>query len=160
LEIFADRLLVYDPSAIQDLSTIIEENDNLIGLVSYSDSDLKLKSPSKPHLCHSSGKAAERSNSIQNLKFYKYPTANSPSFVIPGHHDFDYSAAALAHTRSLTFVKPLIGGPLFNLEAIWEEHTNFEFGDRSVAKTMATMVQDPYVNHIPTVRKLIDGNDK
>ncbi|KAF7330791.1 hypothetical protein MVEN_02418300 [Mycena venus] len=35
--------------------------------------------------------------------------------------------------------------------AIWEEHTYFEFEVRSVAKTMGTMVAEPYVNHVPTL---------
>jgi carboxymethylenebutenolidase len=34
---------------------------------------------------------------------------------------------------------------------IWNEHTIFEFDTRSVEKTMDTMVQEPYVNHIPTI---------
>lgn len=44
-----------------------------------------------------------------------------------------------------------MGGPYFDLEVIWDEHTYYEFDDRSVECTMATMVQEPYVNHIPTV---------
>ena len=44
-----------------------------------------------------------------------------------------------------------MGGPCFDLEAIWEEHTLYEFGERAVEKTMSTMVQEPYVNHIPTM---------
>lgn len=42
-------------------------------------------------------------------------------------------------------------GPYFDLEAIWDEHTYYEFDNRSVECTMGTMVQEPYVNHIPTV---------
>jgi carboxymethylenebutenolidase len=41
--------------------------------------------------------------------------------------------------------------PYFDLEDIWEEHTYYEFADRSVEHTMSTMVQEPYVNHVPTV---------
>lgn len=37
------------------------------------------------------------------------------------------------------------------MEAIWDEHCLFEFGERDVEKTMGTMVDEPYVNHIPTV---------
>ena len=48
-------------------------------------------------------------------------------------------------------LKKYIRGADFDLEAIWEEHTYFEFADRSAAKTMGTMVQEPYVNHVPTV---------
>ncbi|OJJ98130.1 hypothetical protein ASPACDRAFT_123149 [Aspergillus aculeatus ATCC 16872] len=84
-------------------------------------------------------------------KIYHYPSTPSPGFIIPGHADFNPSAAGVAHTRSLTFLKPQLGGPYFDLEQIWEEHTHHEFGDRSVEKTMATMVQEPYVNHIPTI---------
>jgi hypothetical protein len=37
-------------------------------------------------------------------------------------------------------VRKHLGGPKFDLEKIWDEHTYFEFEVRSVAKTMATMV--------------------
>jgi carboxymethylenebutenolidase len=60
--------------------------------------------------------------------------------------------AALAHTRTLVFLRVQLGGPDFDREAIWEEHCRYEFEERSVAKTMGTMVEEPYVNHIPTVR--------
>jgi len=42
-------------------------------------------------------------------------------------------------------------GPAYDLEALWEQHCLFEFGERDVPKTMATMVDEPYVNHIPTM---------
>lgn len=38
-----------------------------------------------------------------------------------------------------------------DLVALWEDHTRFEFEIRDVDATMATMVPDPYVNHIPTL---------
>jgi len=38
-----------------------------------------------------------------------------------------------------------------NLVALWEEHTRTEFETRDVDATMATMVEQPYVNHIPTM---------
>src|SRR6202046_5053081 len=34
-------------------------------------------------------------------------------------------------------------------ETLWEQHCLFECGERDVPKTMATMVEEPYVNHIP-----------
>jgi len=42
-------------------------------------------------------------------------------------------------------------GPSYDLEALWERHCLYEFGERDVPKTMATMVDEPYVNHIPTM---------
>ncbi|MEV4933284.1 MULTISPECIES: ester cyclase [unclassified Sphingobium] len=35
--------------------------------------------------------------------------------------------------------------------ALWEEHCSYEFDTRDVDATMATMVAEPYVNHIPTL---------
>ncbi|PHH68733.1 hypothetical protein CDD83_5997 [Cordyceps sp. RAO-2017] len=57
----------------------------------------------------------------------------------------------MAHTRSLVFLRRHLGGPRFDREAVWEEHTRFEFAERSVARTMATMVDEPYVIHVPTM---------
>lgn len=44
-----------------------------------------------------------------------------------------------------------MGAPYFDLEVLWDEHTYWEFEKRSVEHTMATMVQEPYVNHVPTI---------
>ena len=42
-------------------------------------------------------------------------------------------------------------GPDYDLEALWEAHIRYEFETRDVAATMATMVADPYVNHVPVM---------
>jgi carboxymethylenebutenolidase len=86
----------------------------------------------------------------KGLVVHTYPAA-ARFFTIPAHADYSAGAAAVAHTRSLSFLKPLMGGPYFDLEAIWDEHTRYEFTDRSVEATMATMVDEPYVNHVPTL---------
>ena len=39
----------------------------------------------------------------------------------------------------------------YDLVALWEEHCRYEFETRDVDATMATMVESPYVNHIPTM---------
>lgn len=80
-----------------------------------------------------------------------YDTTKSANFILPSHNDYDTAAAGVAHTRSLGFIKKHLGGPIFDLEAIWDEHTLYEFGERDVGKTMSTMVDQPYVNHVPTV---------
>jgi carboxymethylenebutenolidase len=38
-----------------------------------------------------------------------------------------------------------------DLVSLWEAHCRYEFGTRDVDATMATMVAEPYVNHIPTM---------
>ena len=39
----------------------------------------------------------------------------------------------------------------YDLVTLWEEHCRCEFETRDVDATMATMVSEPYVNHIPTM---------
>jgi carboxymethylenebutenolidase len=38
-----------------------------------------------------------------------------------------------------------------NLNELWEEHTAHEFTTRDTEATLATMVEDAYVNHIPVM---------
>jgi len=41
--------------------------------------------------------------------------------------------------------------PKSNLPELWEEHTKHEFATRDTEATLATMVEDAYVNHVPTM---------
>ncbi|WP_414572670.1 ester cyclase [Nostoc sp. CCY 9925] len=38
-----------------------------------------------------------------------------------------------------------------SLQAVWEEHLQYEFGTHSTEDALATMVEDAYVNHIPVM---------
>ncbi|KAF2186980.1 carboxymethylenebutenolidase [Zopfia rhizophila CBS 207.26] len=121
-----------------------------------------------PQLVHISGPPSPRRESISvvpepetstssapvqdNIKLFRYLDAKTNvAWFLPDDSDYHASSASLSHTRSLSFLKPLLNGPHFDLEGIWEEHCKFEFAERDVEKTMATMVQEPYVNHIPTM---------
>ena len=42
-------------------------------------------------------------------------------------------------------------GPRYDLDKIWDRHTELEFGSRDAEETMRTMVPDPYVNHVPAM---------
>ena len=37
------------------------------------------------------------------------------------------------------------------LRQLWEEHVRYEFATRNTEDTLATMVEDAYVNHIPVL---------
>jgi len=83
---------------------------------------------------------------------YRYLEASrDTNWMLPSDSAYMPQPASLAHSRSLAFIKPLLKGPYFDLSAIWDEHCAYEFGTRNVADTMATMVAQPYVNHIPTM---------
>lgn len=124
---------------------VLESAFSVVAVVTFSP---EWKIPS-PHLLHHPGKV--QPPELPNTKVYTYPGISTPDFIVPSRDGFSYSTASVAHSRSLKFIKESVGGPWFDLEAIWDEHTYFEFGGRSVEKTMGTMVLEPYVNHIPTV---------
>jgi|SRR5690242_11589573 len=107
-----------------------------------------------PTLQHLAGKKSDNPRRSNSLTEYHYPGVETYKFATPFHGAFHYTTEALSHTRSLTHLKPRLDGPYFDLEVIWDEHCYYEFADRSVEHTMSTMVQEPYVNHVPTVRTI------
>ena len=125
----------------------------VVGAVIYTDAKSvdKLTESPVPSVRHIAGRPDGKLPRSSQLTAYAYDTAPSLLFATPFSLHFNYSQEAVSHTRNLSFLKPLMKGPYFDLEAIWDEHTYFEFADRSPARTMATMVQEPYVNHIPTL---------
>ncbi|KAL4923702.1 uncharacterized protein BDV17DRAFT_233383 [Aspergillus undulatus] len=144
-------LLVYGSAADYSagfndiLRTILSTRKYAAGV--YFDRWKDLQAPALFHL--DATKSLVQDSDTQ--KFYSYPEVSSSAFIFPGHADFNIASAGVVHTRSVTFIKKHLGGPYFDLEKIWDEHTYYEFADRSVEKTMATMVQEPYVNHVPTL---------
>lgn len=53
----------------------------------------------------------------------------------------------MSYSRTVALLKSTMG-PRFPLEQLWDQHTFFEFATRDSAKTMSTMVAQPYVNHV------------
>ncbi|KAB8254973.1 hypothetical protein BDV32DRAFT_142441 [Aspergillus pseudonomiae] len=65
-----------------------------------------------------------------NIMQHNYLMIQTDLFALPTSAEFDYATEAVSHTRTLTY---------------------FEFDNRSVEHAMKTMVQEPYVSHIPTM---------
>ncbi|UNI18396.1 Carboxymethylenebutenolidase [Purpureocillium takamizusanense] len=143
----------YDPELWQLIAGAIDTWPTLVGAVIYANAaDVgSLKKAQVPVLCHIAGATTSSAEEPAGVTTYSYAKAKSFRLATPFGEDFDYWAESLSHTRNLKFLKPLVGGPYFNLEHIWDEHTYYEFADRSVEHTMSTMVDQPYVNHIPTL---------
>lgn len=59
-------------------------------------------------------------------------------------------SAGMAYSRSLVVLRAVLG-PWYDLNALWEAHRACEFASRDAVATMATMVSQPYVNHVPTM---------
>ena len=56
----------------------------------------------------------------------------------------------MAYTRTLGLLRKVMG-PIYDLSALWEAHRACEFITRDADTTMKTMVDEPYVNHVPTL---------
>lgn len=154
---------MYDPSAVEAVIAAMATLPSLVCLITHGSAPSYGPVPSLAHIPerirgdaeslysnddgHANGSTALGmgtdgvSAAELQVKLYAYP-ADSPYFVIPsaGPKAYSPSDAGLAHTRSLAFLRKQLGGPYFDLEAVWDEHTYYEFVDRSVAKTMGTMV--------------------
>lgn len=128
-------IIVYDPEMVQAILTAVPDDQRLVCVVSHGSAPESSPVSLMAHIAES----LPRPPPSQNLTTHAY-NVHSPSFVIPGSSTYHPGSAALAHTRSLVFLRKHLGGPQFDIEKVWDEHTYFEFEIRSVAKTMGTMV--------------------
>ncbi|SCK24763.1 carboxymethylenebutenolidase [Variovorax sp. HW608] len=83
------------------------------------------------------------------VELYVYPGVDHAFARVDGAH-YDKPAALMAHQRSIAAFRRVLG-PHYDLSALWDKHCEYEFATRDVDATMATMVPEPYVNHIPTM---------
>ncbi|KAI1392634.1 uncharacterized protein F4822DRAFT_136043 [Hypoxylon trugodes] len=143
-------IIVYMATVTPAILSQIEACKQICAIVFYGALPGDIGATTPPSLSHVPGTEEKGAPESPNAKRYFYPSAE-PFFAIPAHDHYHASHASVAHTRTLTFLKPLLDGPYFDLEAIWDEHTYWEFEARSVEETMATMVEEPYVNHVPTL---------
>lgn len=102
-----------------------------------------------PVCLHFAGAPAGRPATGNRLRIYNYP-ANGEGFFLPSSQAFDEFSARIAYSRTLAFLKWVIG-PCPDLAALFREHLRLEFEARDPDGTMETMVEEPYVNHIPTM---------
>lgn len=149
----AERLKAYDPELWNYVAPALPSVPTVVGGVVYSHvSDISSLEPTAISvLRHLAGEKPTAVKQQDLVKSFYSPNAKSHHFASPFQEQFDYWAESVSHTRTLQFLKPIMNGPYFDLETIWEEHTYYEFADRSVEHTMSTMVDQPYVNHVPTV---------
>lgn len=87
--------------------------------------------------------------SQRHVETYVYPGVDHAFARLNGEH-FHKPSALLAGERTVAALRRTIG-PDYNLSELWDEHVRHEFETRDVPATMATMVAEPYVNHIPTM---------
>ncbi len=87
--------------------------------------------------------------SADSAQFFVYRGA-AHGFSDRKRDSYDRISAQIARSRSIGLLRTYLG-PRYDLNAMWERHGDCEFAMRDVDATMATMVDEPYVNHIPTL---------
>ncbi|WP_420994486.1 dienelactone hydrolase family protein [Cupriavidus sp. 30B13] len=85
----------------------------------------------------------------EQVELYVYPGVDH-AFARAGGEHYDRPSALMAHQRSIAALRAEMG-PHYDFSALWDKHCEYEFATRDVDATMATMVAEPYVNHIPTM---------
>ena len=96
----------------------------------------------KPHRGTESGQ--------ENVEIYIYPNVDHAFYNHGRPSVYDRPASMMAHSRTIAALHKVMG-PHFNLEALWDEHLKYEFVTRDTTDTLATMVSEPYVNHVPVM---------
>ena len=84
------------------------------------------------------------------VRIHVYPGVDHAFYNHARSEVYHRPSAMVAHSRTIALLRRAIG-PTYDLESLWEHHLHHEFTGRDTAATMATMVAEPYVNHIPTM---------
>jgi len=84
-----------------------------------------------------------------NFELYAYPGVDH-AFATEGRPSYHKPSTLMAYSRSIAALRRVMG-PYHDYSQLWDMHCYHEFATRDVGATMATMVSQPYVNHIPTM---------
>jgi carboxymethylenebutenolidase len=131
--------------------------EKAIGEAANLASPLLLHLAGKDQYCPPEARAQIHQALDQNLLayLYDYPEQDH-AFGRPGGQHYHPAAAELAHLRSFEFViRNLAGDGVAvaqkTLADRWDNHVKYEFATRHTEDTLATMVPDAYVNHVPVL---------
>lgn len=134
-----DAAVAFDPAGLEDASEIGSGGPTLLLFGTRNSSEAAAEA-------ERIGSGLDRGN---GSGVAVYPGA-SPGFAIPHRPAFDKRIDSLAHSRALGPLRRVLG-PHYDLVALFEAHVRHEFETRDVDATMATMIDEPYVNHVPTL---------
>lgn len=93
------------------------------------------------------GHAALSENPL--IEHYVYAGCDH-AFATPEREHYNKPASIMKHSRTIAMLRKVLG-PVYDLNTLWELHCYHEFDSRDVDAIMPTMIEAPYVNHIPTM---------
>ena len=134
-------VVIYDGVGLESISAALA-GLNCPVLLQLGDGDPSVPADARAVL-------AATSNAHSHIEMQVYACC-SHDFATAGHANYNKPAAMMAYSRTIALLRRVLG-PLYDLSRLWDAHTLHEFASRDVDATMATMVAQPYVNHIPTM---------
>ncbi|KAL8667467.1 MAG: hypothetical protein Q9202_000683 [Teloschistes flavicans] len=143
------ELIAYERAAEVLLEIALKPVPKLCALVAYYPIRLPIHGAGYPTSLKVLVHMAGTHKIPPKLHAYSYPDA-APGFAESDLDEYDKISAGLAWSRSLNVVRKAFEIEV-DLEGIWEEHSRREFSAKDADGTMSTMVDEPYVNHIPTM---------
>ena len=85
------------------------------------------------------------------VRIHVYPGVDHAFYNHARSEVYHRPSAMVAHSRTIALLRRAIWPHLRPGIALGERHLHHEFTGRDTTATMATMVAEPYVNHIPTM---------
>lgn len=150
-------IIAFGDAASECLEFHIKPQRHLTALIAYYPTTIKTPSAKyPPHLevlCHLA--ATQAFSPV--FRSYTYQGVQ-PGFAEHDLDDYNKVAASLAWSRTLGTLRKAFSLDI-DLESIWENHLRLEFSTKDPAKTMRTMTEEPYVNHVPTMTGGIGQKD-
>lgn len=122
---------------------------NLCALVAYYPDIFPVSASAYPPSLNVLVHLEDSRTGTPDYRHYVYPDVKQ-GFAERNLYTYDKIAANLAWSRTLATLRKGFDIEI-DLEKVWEEHVALEFVSKDVDATMATMVAEPYVNHIPTL---------
>lgn len=145
-------IVAYGDAASLALDVAIRPMPKLAALIAYYPPQMPRTSTGWPQTLPIQIHFASSQKFGTTLPSFKYEDTEE-GFAEHDLDEYDKTAATLAWSRTLTVLRRAFGmEDQWDLEAIWDNHTKLEFDTRDASATMKTMVKEPYVNHIPTVK--------
>jgi len=153
-QIRLESILIHAPAAYGDAATLVlgacmKPMPKLCAVVAYYPPYMPRSNagypPTLPVQIHLAG---DQKFGTRHPSF-RYPDTKE-GFAEYDLDEFDKVGAQLAWSRTLGLLRKGFGIDV-DLEKIWDNHTKLEFETKDADATMATMVPQPYVNHIPTL---------
>lgn len=150
-------VIAYNGAAMAALEAFIKPHHHCVALVAYYPTRIPAPGQAYPTqtdvLIHLAG-----SQSFGTVhKHYIYPDT-VPGFAETDIDEYDSIAADLAWSRTLTVIMKAFKMEV-DLEPLYEELHGMEFYQQNTAAVLASMVEEPCVNHVPTMTGGIGKED-